>query len=105
MTWSLIDDALAILHSACEGTPPEHAVLAYSGGKDGLAVALLAKRLGIFTGVCDESYYFTKQREDVRATAARLELNVAFREYLRLDYLVRHPEFVFPQKTQDANRF
>lgn len=100
---ALIDEALAIIQSACDD--PRQAVVAYSGGKDGLAVALLAKWLGIGHGVCDESYYFTRQREDVRVTADSLGIYVAFREYLRLDYLVRHPEFVFPQTTQDANRF
>jgi 3'-phosphoadenosine 5'-phosphosulfate sulfotransferase (PAPS reductase)/FAD synthetase len=70
-------------------------VLAYSGGKDALAVAFLLREAGVpFVGICETSFYFAKATADIKRTATEFE-DIRFFDSLDDDWLRRHPEFIF----------
>jgi 3'-phosphoadenosine 5'-phosphosulfate sulfotransferase (PAPS reductase)/FAD synthetase len=80
----------------CKGLALGKGVVAYSGGKDGLAVALLARDLGVNIGVCELSYTFTEQEKNIRATANLLGFTeVVWRKKLSISWLARRPQYVF----------
>lgn len=70
-------------------------LLAFSGGKDAIVVAHLAGTLGVRTAVCETSFYFARQRDDVEAMAGRLGLDCAFKSSLTDDWLRRHRRVIF----------
>ena len=75
------------------------ALIAYSGGKDGLVVALLAQEHGVTEGACEVSFCFDRQVADIRATAERLGFNVTYREQLSYGWLREHPQHIFARDT------
>jgi 3'-phosphoadenosine 5'-phosphosulfate sulfotransferase (PAPS reductase)/FAD synthetase len=85
---------------------PDHpnSLLAYSGGKDGLVVSHLVNRVAPIPGVCETSFYFDKQEEDIRATAERLGIKVVYRDSLDFDWLRRHPDFLFSDSSSIRSR-
>jgi len=71
-------------------------MVAYSGGKDGLAAALLARDVGVGgLNVCELSFTFRRQEQDIRATAHRFGINVVYRHHLSLGWLAAHPQYLF----------
>jgi 3'-phosphoadenosine 5'-phosphosulfate sulfotransferase (PAPS reductase)/FAD synthetase len=74
-------------------------MLAYSGGKDSIVVAHIIKEAGLMpfvdAAVCETSFYFEKQLEDIRHLADALEWNVTYKNSLGWDWLRQHPEVIF----------
>jgi 3'-phosphoadenosine 5'-phosphosulfate sulfotransferase (PAPS reductase)/FAD synthetase len=81
------------------------ALVAYSGGKDGLCAALLARDLGVTLGVCELSFTFVDQERDIRQTANHLGGQVVWRNTLDIAWLAAHPQFVFNRDTRAINTF
>lgn len=75
-------------------------LLAFSGGKDSIVVAHLAAQLGIRDAVCETSFYFAKQTENIKEIAAHLGLNVTWACKLSRDWLRRNPEVIFADDTK-----
>jgi 3'-phosphoadenosine 5'-phosphosulfate sulfotransferase (PAPS reductase)/FAD synthetase len=80
-------------------------IVAYSGGKDGLCAALLARDMGIKMGVCELSYTFTNQEHDIRNTASGLGVEVEWRRTLDMAWLAKHPKFVFSRCPEVVSAF
>jgi 3'-phosphoadenosine 5'-phosphosulfate sulfotransferase (PAPS reductase)/FAD synthetase len=80
-------------------------VLAYSGGKDGLVVAHMARALGIKTGVCEQSFYFTEQKADIRRQANALGMNVIYRDHIDMPWLAKRPNLVFNHDSATRSKF
>jgi 3'-phosphoadenosine 5'-phosphosulfate sulfotransferase (PAPS reductase)/FAD synthetase len=95
-----IETAMEIL---AEGKRKGNCVIAYSGGKDGLAAALLAKDAGISLGVCELSFTFAKQEWDIRLTAQRLGFTMIWRNSLSLSWLAQRPQYVFNHDRKRTN--
>lgn len=74
-------------------------LIAYSGGKDSIATALiLAKHFGVRDAVCENSWYFDVHIEDSTKIAKQIGLRCAFVDsYPGMDFLVKRPEFIFAQ--------
>lgn len=73
-----------------------NAVIAFSGGKDSIVAAFLARRLGFSLAVCEESFCFTRQKADTRMIAKHLRLQVEYREILSWNFLSKSPKWIFP---------
>lgn len=70
-------------------------VIAMSGGKDGVVAAHLVHQVANLPSVCEVSFYYEQQTQDIKDSAARLGWNVAYRDSLSVDWLRRHPELPF----------
>lgn len=93
-----IESALAWIQKA--KTQSARQLLAFSGGKDSIVVAHLAAKLGIRDSVCETSFYFAKQTENIREIAAHLGLNVTWACKLSPNWLRNHPEVIFADDTK-----
>ena len=98
----LIDNSLRIIEKALMRGK---AIVAYSGGKDAIAVSLLAQKLGVNDGVCELSFAFTQQEIDIRKQAAALGFNIHYKKKLDLPWLAKHPQFVFSNDSKNVNAF
>jgi 3'-phosphoadenosine 5'-phosphosulfate sulfotransferase (PAPS reductase)/FAD synthetase len=100
----LIDSALATIRNAlAQGT---RAIVAWSGGKDGLVAGLLARDLGITDCCCDESFYFERQKDDVRDTARLQGVDVRYYDRLNMAWLAANQRLCFPYRdTKAFDRF
>lgn len=87
-----VDSAFRVIEKAMSHGP---LLLAYSGGKDALAVALLLRDLGPVLAICETSFYFARQLADVRARATELGLKVDYRCSLDVEWIRRHPHVIF----------
>jgi 3'-phosphoadenosine 5'-phosphosulfate sulfotransferase (PAPS reductase)/FAD synthetase len=96
----LIDGSLRIIEKALHHGK---AVMAYSGGKDAVATSLLLKQFGVIDGLCETSFYFTRQKADVKKQADAMGLNISYREKLNLQWLSTHPQFVFSNDNKNFN--
>jgi 3'-phosphoadenosine 5'-phosphosulfate sulfotransferase (PAPS reductase)/FAD synthetase len=70
-------------------------LLAYSGGKDALATAVMLERHGVVPGVCETSFYYDAQDVDIRATANARNWDVTFVQTRDDAWLSKHPEYIF----------
>lgn len=86
-----------------KGKEQGRCVIAYSGGKDGLAAALLAQDAGITVGVCELSFTFFLQEQDIRQTARRLGFSIIWRKNLTLSWLAQRPQYVFNHDRKKTN--
>lgn len=86
-----------------EGRKHGLCVIAYSGGKDGLAAALLALDQGITLGVCELSFTFSRQEQDIKRTANSLGFTMVYRKNLNLSWLAAHPQYVFSHDRKRTN--
>jgi 3'-phosphoadenosine 5'-phosphosulfate sulfotransferase (PAPS reductase)/FAD synthetase len=71
-------------------------ILAFSGGKDGFVVAHLCNQ--VFPNirmVCETSFYFPLQIENIKEISKRHNFNVTFVSSLGDDWLYRHKEIIF----------
>lgn len=75
-------------------------VIAYSGGKDSIVVAHLARELGITEAVCELSWYFYEQTRNVQDIARHLGLRVTYKDSLSIHWLRRHPEIIFSNSSR-----
>lgn len=75
-------------------------LLAYSGGKDALVVALLMREHGVTTGVSEMSFYFQQQEADIISTAQRLGLDISWQYRFDDEWLRRHPQYLFSDDTK-----
>lgn len=71
------------------------AFVAFSGGKDSIVTAALARRVGIREAACDVSLNMAVDTADFKAAAHSLGLEVHYYEPLDEAWLHAHPEFVF----------
>ena len=85
--------ALASLRLALKDS--QRPLVAFSGGKDSLAVAHMAKRLGVQNYVCETSFYFQSQLESIKAIASGMKLQVVYKNSLSLGWLKKHRQIVF----------
>lgn len=90
-------ELLAESHSAIESAlaRARNPLVAYSGGKDGLVVAHLMAEHGVTKGVCELSFYYQRQVDDVVDTARRHGFDVSWERRRDDEWLRRHPEFIF----------
>ena len=88
-----LQEAEAIMRSALKLGKP---IVAYSGGKDGAVVAhLVNKAVQGVDMICELSYYFPEQIEDVRLFAKEQNWNVHWTDSLSKDWLANNPKFLF----------
>ncbi len=104
VTTEKLEQAFRILDAGMLRAEPGELCLAYSGGKDGIAVALLARQRGIIMGMCDWSWNFDQQRQDIHVTAELLGLKITYYDRFNLTYLKEHPTILFPQTAGPRNR-
>ena len=71
--------------------------LAFSGGKDSLAMALIAASLGFRQAACEECFVLQCMKEDTRANAARIGLEVHYMDSLSKNWLMEHPRMLFAE--------
>lgn len=97
-------DGPAIVREAMRGcTRP---ILAYSGGKDAIATAIVMLDEGLdFDCACDESFYFDFQRANIRAIAGKLGLKVRYYDRFSLEWLRARPQFLFMHDNSLRSRF
>lgn len=79
-------------------------LIAYSGGKDGNVAAHLMYRHGVFQCVCEMSFYFQQQKDDIRAFAEEQGFQVDLVEYRDWKWLANHPEFLFTDDAKQRSR-
>lgn len=93
---SLIDlekEAKATLEKALSGSST--ALIAYSGGKDSIVAAHLARSLGVRSSICDVSFTFKKQRESIEQIAHILDIDVVYKAHLGLEWLKKNKHVLF----------
>jgi 3'-phosphoadenosine 5'-phosphosulfate sulfotransferase (PAPS reductase)/FAD synthetase len=103
MLIKLVDDARQVLGAALGKA--KKPLLAFSGGKDAIAAAIIAAEFGVRDAVCEESFYFTMQKQDTRALVKQLGLNCSIFDSLTLPWLAKHPEHLFSRDTPMRSRF
>lgn len=92
---SIMKDAFQVLGQ----NNPENVCLAFSGGKDSIVVAYLAKKyFGINRGLCEQSFCFPKDKADYKHLAEALGLDITFSEILTDTWLQQNPQFIFPSQ-------
>lgn len=77
-------------------------LIAFSGGKDSIAVALLCRALGVRDAVADVSFYFKSQKADIDRLGRELDLNMVVKEPYTNAFFREHPEMMFPD-AKNAN--
>lgn len=85
--------ALVSLKSALKKS--QRPLVAFSGGKDSLVVAHMAKKLGVKDYVCETSFYFQTQLDSIKVVASEMKLQVAYKNSLSLDWLKKHKQVIF----------
>lgn len=88
-----IDAAKVVIQRAMEKSKKQ--VLAYSGGKDSIVVCHIARSLGIKAAVCETSFYFERQLDNVKDIARILDLDVHWMCSLDVNWLRKHPQVLF----------
>lgn len=78
-------------------------LIAFSGGKDSVAIALLAREQGVRHAICDASFYFKSMIEDVERLGRDMDLDMEIRIPLTNFFFKEHPEMMFPTDTKVAN--
>jgi 3'-phosphoadenosine 5'-phosphosulfate sulfotransferase (PAPS reductase)/FAD synthetase len=93
-----ITNSISIIHKALligKG------VVAFSGGKDGLAAAILINKISPnIEMVCETSFYFPKQLADIKQTAKKLGFNVTYLCSLSDDWLMKNKKVLFTTSTK-----
>ncbi len=79
-----------------------NAVIAYSGGKDSIVAALLAKQAGFQMAMCEISWYFERQTANAKENAKRIGLRCEWTDSMPISWLRAHPEAIFPSCSQLA---
>lgn len=71
-------------------------LLAFSGGKDAIATAIVLKENNInFDCICETSFYFPEQLDSIIQVAKAMDLNVEYKCSLENKFIYDHPEVVF----------
>jgi 3'-phosphoadenosine 5'-phosphosulfate sulfotransferase (PAPS reductase)/FAD synthetase len=92
---TVIDKGLEVIR-ACLREAPGPLAVAYSGGKDSLAVVFLLVEAGIpFTLFNENSFYFARQSADIKRTVKKNGWPAHFYVSFDDDWLRRHPEYIF----------
>lgn len=100
----VMDDSLRAIERALRGSSARP-IIAYSGGKDGLAAAILCKQFDVSLGVCETSFCFTKQIRDIKRTARKLDFEVVYRDTLDMAWLARNQHVLFSRNGKDKDYF
>lgn len=79
-------------------------VIAFSGGKDALVASHLVHRVADLPSVCETSFYYQTQKEDIQANAERQGWKVTYRDSLSQEWLQKHTHFVFSNNSKDRAR-
>ena len=76
-------------------------LVAFSGGKDGFVTAYLCNKVwpGIEM-VCEASFYFDIQKEDINLSAERHSFNLTCKESLTDQWLLKHPQVIFSPESK-----
>ncbi len=100
------ETALQIAKVAMSSNGWREPLLAFSGGKDALSVAVLLHHLlqEPFRAICEASFMFPLNVEENRRNAERLKIAATFRDSLSYEWLREHPRYIFPQG-DDRTRF
>lgn len=70
--------------------------LAFSGGKDSIVVAYLAKvYFGVDKGLCEQSFCFPNDKYEFKQMGEVLGLDITFSEILTDEWLIHNPHFIF----------
>ena len=86
-------DAQQIIEDAMRSSKRQ--LVAFSGGKDSIVVAHIARQLGIRDFVCETSFYFRRQLDSIKETARRIGIEPVYRESLHLEWLKANRHIVF----------
>lgn len=70
-------------------------VIAFSGGKDSIVAAHLARQVGIRRGISEQSFTFDRDQPDYRAAADAVDVRVTWQTSLDDAWLARHPWAIF----------
>ncbi len=92
---SKVAEARDVVREALSRTESGRGVVAYSGGKDSIAVALVALQEGVHVGVCEASFTFRQAEDNFRNVASDIGLDVAYWNRLDMSWVRRHPEILF----------
>ena len=94
LTQSMIEDALSVINTTI--AMHKNPLVAYSGGKDALVTMHLVQQVRPSTkGVCEMSFLFERQADDIRNTVAKHGWDVDFVEHLNWDWIRKHPQLLF----------
>jgi 3'-phosphoadenosine 5'-phosphosulfate sulfotransferase (PAPS reductase)/FAD synthetase len=86
-----LDRSMAILTEFAMEQPK--VVIAFSGGKDSIVAAHLARRVGIRDAVCETCFCFPQQVKDFKASAEQLGLAATYYESLSWEWLAKNPRW------------
>lgn len=71
-------------------------VIAYSGGKDGFVVAHLCNEIyPNIKMICETSFYFPKQIQNIKEISSKYKFNVTFTDSLNDEWLKKNKEIIF----------
>jgi 3'-phosphoadenosine 5'-phosphosulfate sulfotransferase (PAPS reductase)/FAD synthetase len=70
-------------------------LVAYSGGKDGNVTMSLVNSVKKTKGVCETSFYFQRQLQDIKNTAQKNNFDVDFQNSFDWSWLSKHREIIF----------
>ena len=79
-------------------------LVAYSGGKDGNVVMHLVNRIRPIKGVCETSFYFQRQKQDVEQTIANLNYDVEIKDSLDWAWLSKHQNIIFANDSKNRSK-
>lgn len=71
-------------------------LIAFSGGKDSVVIAHLARKFEISKGVCEESFCFPKDCLEFREMAKKMRLDVEYYNSLSDSWLSANSKYIFP---------
>jgi 3'-phosphoadenosine 5'-phosphosulfate sulfotransferase (PAPS reductase)/FAD synthetase len=97
MDKSLIEEACEHIKYALKAGP---GIVGFSGGKDAIVCADLINQIAPGTKmVCETSFLFPEQLEDIKQLAKRMELNVEYHSSLSDNWLTKNREIIFTSNT------
>ena len=88
-----VENAKGVLRKALQQSKKQ--IIAFSGGKDAIVTAHIAAQLGIHEAVCETSFYFQRQLDDIKKMANILGLNVHWENRLDLAWLRKNKRVIF----------
>lgn len=74
---------------------PSDALIAFSGGKDSIVVAHLAREMGFRQAYCDQSLVFERDKPQYQKSVKELDLDCVFEEPLTMGWLKRNSHYLW----------
>lgn len=76
-------------------------LIAFSGGKDAIVAASIAKNYaGLNLGICETSFCFKQQKKGFSHSAQRIGIEIIERDSLSLEWLAKNQKFLFAKESK-----